>query len=67
MKQENIPEVKKVKKEEDSAEDKEIAEQNKIMFKYRDQLQSVSKEKLADLFKLNNQEVPSGNESVYKR
>lgn len=64
IKQEDIPEVKKIKLEDDPA-DKEYREQNKIMFGYRDKLKSVSKPHLIALLEHNNQEVPEGLERIY--
>lgn len=65
IKQEGVPDIKKPKAE-DSKLDKEIEAQNKIMFKYRDQLQNdLSKKQLEHLFEVNDQQIPIGVEMVF--
>lgn len=64
-----MPEIKKIRTEdevdESSNNEKEIKQQNKIMFKYRDQLKKyLNKKELQELLEANEQEIPSGIESV---
>ncbi|KAH1010082.1 hypothetical protein HUJ05_004437 [Dendroctonus ponderosae] len=66
IKQEDIPEIKKIKIEDDPL-DEEYREQNKIMFNFRDQLKEVPKNELRLLLQSNNQEIPEGLESLYDR
>lgn len=58
--------VKKIKKddEEDVKSKEEMKKQNKVQFKYRDQLESVSKKDLEILLESNEQEIPSGMSEV---
>lgn len=58
--------VKKIKKddEEDEKSKEEMKKQNKVQFKYRDQLESVSKKDLEILLESNEQEIPSGMSEV---
>lgn len=67
-----MPEVKKPKQEtvdgftED--ESKAYVEQNKIMYKYRDQLEkNLTKQELIELLQSNDQDVPSGKERILDR
>ncbi|GLV44778.1 Poly-(ADP-ribose) polymerase [Carabus blaptoides fortunei] len=73
IKQEEIP-IKKPKLEDettdkaDEALEKEIKEQSKIIFKYRDQLKDqLNKNELQSLLEHNKQEVPSGIERMLDR
>lgn len=58
---------KKIKKEND-AEEKEMKEQikkqNKILYKYRDDLEQLTKSELQALLEFNNQHIPSGRSEV---
>ncbi len=57
--------TKKIKKEEkDEKQTEEIKKQNKILFKYRDQLESLSKQDLQILLEFNDQQIPSGVSEV---
>lgn len=61
--------TKKVKKEEkvdkeDEKTKEEIKKQNKIQFKYRDQLESLLKQDLEVLLEANDQQIPSGMSEV---
>ncbi|XP_050310535.1 poly [ADP-ribose] polymerase [Anthonomus grandis grandis] len=67
IKQEELPEVKKPKVEEDDSVDKEYRAQNKIMFEYRDKLKTLSKPKLIELLEYNHQALPEGVEVMYDR
>ncbi|KRT82026.1 hypothetical protein AMK59_5757, partial [Oryctes borbonicus] len=68
IKQEDIPDGKKVKKEEDDPLEKEIEKQNEIMFKYRDDLkQKKIKPTLQKLLTANDQAVPRGEEEMLDR
>lgn len=69
IKQENVPDIKKVKSEDvvdgNSDIEKKIKKQNKTIFEYRDQLkESLKKKDLSLLLEYNNQKVPSGEEAV---
>lgn len=64
IKQENVPEIKKPKKEEPSPDEEAIKKQNDIMFKYRDKLKNLSKRELQDLLEHNSQKLPEGIERV---
>ncbi|XP_066147801.1 poly [ADP-ribose] polymerase [Euwallacea fornicatus] len=64
IKQEDLPEVKKVKLEDDSFE-KEYRSQVKVMFGYRDKLKELTKPQLASLLESNGQDVLSGVERMY--
>lgn len=68
IKQEDAPEVKKIKKEEDDPEkaatEKLFKEQNKLFYKNRDKLAALEKKKLALIFESCNLRVPSGIDSV---
>ena len=57
---------KKIKKEleENQSMKDEIKKQNKIQFKYRDQLEAVSKQDLQILLEHNEQQIPSGVSEV---
>ena len=58
--------TKKIKKEEkDVQQTEEIKKQNKILFKYRDQLESLSKQELQILLESNDQQIPSGVSEVH--
>uniref|UniRef100_UPI003134487B Poly-(ADP-ribose) polymerase n=1 Tax=Tribolium castaneum TaxID=7070 RepID=UPI003134487B len=74
IKQEDVPDVKKVKKEEDvvdgftEEQSKLYKEQTELIFKHRDQLEkNLSKEELAMLLQHNDQEVPPGKDRVLDR
>lgn len=58
--------AKKIKKEEKENEQlkEEIKKQNKIQFKYRDQLESLTKQELQILLEYNDQQIPSGTSEV---
>lgn len=68
IKQEDAPAIKKVKTEAGgdgmSEEEMKMKEENKIMYKYRDQLKQLSKNELIELFNYNNQETPVGEDRV---
>lgn len=69
IKQEDVPDLKKVKTEDEadggSVDENKMKEQNQIMFKYRDQLKrNLTKSQLTDLLIYNNQQVPVGEERV---
>lgn len=67
IKQEVIPEVKKLKTEDEvdgDPKEKEYREQVKIMFKYRDKLQKLEQSEWIDLLETNGQEIPSGKDNV---
>ncbi|KAF5303926.1 hypothetical protein FQA39_LY01711 [Lamprigera yunnana] len=72
IKQEDIPE-KKVKIEDtvdaavDEKVDKKLKAQNKIIFKYRDNLKELPKKHLILLLEENNQQVPTGVEVMLDR
>ena len=59
---------KKIKKEEKENEKltEEIKKQNKIQFKYRDQLETLTKQELQILLEYNDQQIPSGTSEVFK-
>lgn len=63
----DAPEKKKIKKEEKENEQikEEIKKQNKIQFKYRDQLESLTKQDLEILLEANDQQIPSGVSEVF--
>ncbi|KAF5305635.1 hypothetical protein FQR65_LT07716 [Abscondita terminalis] len=68
IKQEEIPE-KKAKIEDvvdgvDEALEKKLKEQTKLIYKYRDNLKELHKKELTHLLEVNDQEVPSGVESI---
>ena len=44
---------------------KKIKEQNKILYKYRDELEKLSKSELHLLLEHNGQQIPSGKSEVY--
>ena len=59
---------KKIKKEDDTEEKEkkeEIKKQNKIMYKYRDELEQLSKQELKSLLEFNDQQIPPGKSEVY--
>ena len=69
IKQEDVPQEKKLKKEDedevDKSLEKKIEAQNKILFKYRDQLkENLKKHELQQLLEFNGQEVPVGINDV---
>ncbi|KAJ8919846.1 hypothetical protein NQ315_006375 [Exocentrus adspersus] len=68
IKQEDIPEVKKVKTEDavdGDPKEKEYREQNKILFKYRDQLDgNLDAKALAELLEDNNQKPRTGKDRM---
>lgn len=73
IKSEDLPEVKKIKKEpkdevdtaHDDQKEKDLQEQSKIMFKYRDSLkQHLKKNDMILLLEHNKQEVPPGEDRV---
>ncbi|XP_076264902.1 poly-(ADP-ribose) polymerase [Rhynchophorus ferrugineus] len=64
IKQECVPEVKKIKKEEPDDLEKEYREQNKIMYNNRDKLKELKKPQLIELLEHNNQAVPEGVERI---
>ncbi|XP_060519943.1 poly [ADP-ribose] polymerase [Cylas formicarius] len=66
IKQEDFPEVKKVKVEDDP-QDKEYREQNKIIFGYRDKLKDLSKPQMVALLEFNDQDVPQGVDRMLDR
>lgn len=51
-------------KKENEAEKEEIKKQNKIMFKYRDELEKLSKQELQLLLEFNDQDAPAGVSEV---
>lgn len=55
--------IKKEEKENDLLTEK-MKEQNKIQFKYRDQLESLTKQELQILLEYNDQQIPSGTSEV---
>lgn len=57
---------KKIKKEEKENEQQteEIKKQNKIQFKYRDQLETLTKQELQAMLEYNDQQIPSGTSEV---
>ncbi|CAM1297366.1 PARP1 (predicted), partial [Pycnogonum litorale] len=57
---------KKVKKEE-TEDDIQLKKQNKIMFKYRDQLKDLTKKELAELLEYNDQELAKGESALLDR
>ena len=59
---------KKIKEEEKENEKltEEIKKQNKIQFKYRDQLETLTKQELQILLEYNDQQIPSGTSEVFK-
>lgn len=61
--------AKKIKSEEMTGEEDEaMKKQNKIMFKYRDQLKErLKKKELQELLEYNDQEVPTGPEKMLDR
>ena len=63
---ESQPKKKKIKKdlEEEKSIKKEIKKQNEIRFKYRDQLEALSKQDLQLLLEHNKQKIPSGVSNV---
>ena len=69
IKQEEVP-VKKLKSENSGdefteKESKLYSEQNKIMYKYRDQLEkNLTKNELTELLQYNDQDVPAGQDRV---
>ncbi|CAH2012006.1 unnamed protein product [Acanthoscelides obtectus] len=74
IKQENIPEVKKIKTEDqvDSVkkgpEEEEYRKQNKIMFGYRDALaKHLDNKEMSYLLEYNDQEVPPGKDRILDR
>ncbi|XP_018335477.1 poly [ADP-ribose] polymerase [Agrilus planipennis] len=70
IKQEDEPDAKKVKKEEDTVDnsnEKEMKEQNKILYKFRDNLSALSKQELIDILDENDQEVPAGLDVILDR
>nr|CAI5827669.1 unnamed protein product [Callosobruchus analis] len=74
IKQEDIPEVKKVKTEDevDSAktdpEEEEYRKQNKILFGFRDALaKHLDTKEMSYLLEYNDQEVPSGRDRILDR
>ncbi|XP_022914189.2 poly [ADP-ribose] polymerase [Onthophagus taurus] len=69
IKQEDVPEIKKVKKEEElDPVDVEMKEQNKIMYKYRDELKNnLNKKSLQLLLERNEQEIPPGEDNILNR
>ncbi|EFX75651.1 hypothetical protein DAPPUDRAFT_55885 [Daphnia pulex] len=58
--------AKKIKKEEKENEQlkEEIKKQNKIQFKYRDQLETLTKQELQILLEYNDQQIPSGTSEM---
>lgn len=71
IKQEDVPE-KKIKLEDtvdgaDASMEKNLKEQNKLLYKYRDSLKELSKKDLTLLLEKNKQEVPSGIETMLDR
>lgn len=73
VKTEDLPPVKKLKEEpkdevdkaEDSKKEKDLQDQNKIMYKYRDSLKDkLKKSELISLLEYNEQEVPAGEDRV---
>lgn len=69
IKQEDVPDSKKVKKDEVPDEfDKILQQQNKETFKMRDQLkENLSKTELQSLLQENDQDVPPGVEAILDR
>ncbi|XP_026467314.1 poly [ADP-ribose] polymerase-like [Ctenocephalides felis] len=76
IKSEDLPEVKKIKKEpkdevdtaHDDQKEKDLQEQSKIMFKYRDSLkQHLKKNDMILLLEHNKQEVPPGEDRILDR
>ncbi|RZB77497.1 poly-(ADP-ribose) polymerase [Asbolus verrucosus] len=73
IKQEDIPDVKKVKSEDTidgftEEESKLYEEQNKLMFKYRDLLEkNLNKNELTKLLEENGQEIPAGVDRILDR
>lgn len=68
MKDSEIPDVKKIKvkdEPEDAAEEKKMKEQNKKMFKIRDQLANYTRPILCRLLSENEQFVPEGTSRVF--
>lgn len=66
IKQEDVPDVKKLKVDtEIDGLEKQIKEQNEIMFKYRDKLKnSLNKKQMIELLEYNGQEIPVGEDRV---
>lgn len=65
IKQEDIPEVKKLKSEPiDTDEENELKKQNEEIFKIRDKLSALPKDALVSLFEKNKQDIPSGIANV---
>lgn len=58
--------TKKIKKEEKENEQQteEIKKQNKIQFKYRDQLETLTKQELQAMLEYNDQQIPSGTSEI---
>lgn len=64
------PSVKKIKKEEKSLpKDKDLQDlmkkQNKLMFKYRDELKKLTRTQMSSLLEYNDQDDPVGADRVY--
>lgn len=67
IKQEDVPDAKKVKKEEDVPDgfDKILEQQNKEMFKMRDQLQKkLNKAEMLSILEENDQDIPVGIDKI---
>lgn len=64
IKQEDVPDVKKAKKEEPDPLEKEYREHNKIMFDYRDKVKDLKKSELIELLEYNSQKIPEGVERI---
>lgn len=69
IKQEDIPDVKKLKTESEVSglteeQVKKYEEHTKLLFKYRDQLKDLKKSELEELLLVNDQKVPSGADTV---
>lgn len=67
IKQENVPETKKLKTEDEvdgDSKDNEYREQVKLLFKIRDKLKTLEHADLIDLLEENTQEIPTGKENV---
>nr|XP_023025730.1 poly [ADP-ribose] polymerase [Leptinotarsa decemlineata] len=69
IKQEDIPEEKKIKIEDPVSDpiEKEYREQCKILFKHRDKLEKLDYKELGYLLEHNNQEIPSGKDVILDR
>lgn len=67
VKQEDVPEEKKIKTEDavdGDTKEADYREQVKILYEYRDKLKTLEKSELIDLLEANKQDIPVGIDKV---